>query len=133
MNRTFSPFVITAMTASSMSLTGSCRRQVYWSDSSKLVVASDTIAACRDRQQEIRKFLTSLAKILRSSSRRVLRDRVRETCPEIHEHANTNTNSREAIERNEAGGPFSTACGPLTLLDTAIAICCNTVAPLSAE
>jgi hypothetical protein len=56
------------MTASSMSLTGSCRRQVYWSDSSKLLVASDTIAACRDRQQEIRKFLTSLAKILRSSS-----------------------------------------------------------------
>ncbi|MGH7871012.1 MAG: hypothetical protein ACREQO_02205, partial [Candidatus Binatia bacterium] len=23
----------------------------------------------------------------------------------------TNTNSSEAIERNEAGGPFSTACG----------------------
>src|SRR6516162_4424859 len=68
MNRTFAPFVITAMTASSMSLTGSCRRQVYWSDSAKLLVASDTIAACRDRRQEIRKFLTSLAKILRSSS-----------------------------------------------------------------
>src|SRR5262245_29138282 len=61
MNRTFFPFIITAMTASSMSL-----RQVYWSDSAKLLVASDTIAACRDRRQEIRRFLTSLAKILRS-------------------------------------------------------------------
>ena len=39
-------------------------------------------------------------------ARRLFRDRVRETCPEFHEHANTNTNSREAIS-----APFGKAQG----------------------
>ena len=41
------------------------------------------------------------------------RDRVRENVTEKTARARpryTNTNSSEAIERNEAGGPFSTAC-----------------------
>src|SRR5262249_37476119 len=136
MNRTFAPFVITAMTASSMSLTGSCRRQVYWSDSAKLLVASDTIAACRDRRQEIRKFLTSLAKILRSSSgyglnsmsnskniedatpNRVLKNSASRLLKKVQMRgARENRRAEaylpirwsEAIERNEADGPFSTS------------------------
>jgi hypothetical protein len=40
------------------------------------------------------------------------RDRVCERDREIHEHehVNTHTNLSEAIERNKAGEPFSTAC-----------------------
>ena len=51
------------------------------------------------RQQVAKKSLLQAAQ-KDPDARRMLRDRVRETCPEVHEHANTNTNSREASENN---------------------------------
>src|SRR5215475_9247489 len=56
MSRTFSPLVITAMTASSMSLTGSCRSSAFFSPLGQRV-ANDTIAARHNRRQEIRNVL----------------------------------------------------------------------------